>query len=198
MRILGLFLAIVTVFAASAHAQESVGRAVVEGKVIILYSDGTWEFEAVDTDCSVVAKDITFCSNSDGWEKVSNASADAAASFRLDDRNYGMVIDEALGIEDGMDKEFMTGAVIYNVAVGAGITESEVVTMDIDDGTLFGRDARTIIYGAAVDGLDVIYVNSILFSKNRTIQMVSYSVGRELTDQQIETHQSFVSTIDIK
>lgn len=198
MRIFGLLLAISIMIVVPANAQESVGRAIVDGKVVILYGDGTWQFETVEEGCSAVAKGIAFCSSSAGWEKVSNASADAAATFRLDDRNYGMIIDELLGITDGMDKEFMTSAVIYNVAVGAGIAESEVVTMDIKDQTLFGRDARTITYAAAVDGLDVIYVNSIVFSDKRTVQVVTYSIGQELTDQMKETHESFVSTIDLE
>ena len=198
MKFLGLLAAIIILGMPWATAQESVGKAVVDGKVVVLYSDGTWQYESGEAGCSPIAKGITVCPGNEGWMKASNASADAAATFRLDDRNYAMIIDEKLGVADGLNKEFMTKAVITNVAIGANIPESEVLTMNIEDGQLFGRDKRTITYGAPIDGLDVVYVNSVVFSENRTLQILTYSIGKVFTDEMGANHQSFISTIKVE
>ena len=180
-------------------AQEAVGRAMVDGKTVILFSDFSWEYESAgDAECQVISRELSFCGSSLKWRAMPNEGGEVAAMYRYDDRNYAMVVVEDLGIEDGLTKDFMRKAVIENAASGAGVPVSAVTVFENTD-TMFGEsEAVFVAYGLAVDNLPIVYANTIVTKPNSSYQLITYAVGRELTDEQKVLHVDFIDSMQLK
>ena len=123
-------------------AQTKVGATVIEGKVVELFSDGTWRYEMDGgSKCRPLTRTLTMCDREGNWTNTTNSNADAVAMFTYDDRNFALVITEALGTEDGLSRKYMRRAVIETAAAGAGIAHSEVVVFKSEDWEFLSRDA---------------------------------------------------------
>ena len=76
----------------TAAAQDIVGKGKVDGKRVVLLSDGSWRYDSsVGTVCSVVAKLAEFCANPKDWYSFATADTVIGESytFRHDAETYG-------------------------------------------------------------------------------------------------------------
>ena len=181
-----------------AIAQTPVGTAEVNGRQVIIYDNNSWAFAAQENsteDCFNIIEGLFFCGHILGWGATTKLSPDAAASFRLDDRNYFMVIHEGLGIEEGISLDFMQEAVLRNVAVGAGVNEQDVAVHSVDEFQLFDDTARRIVYGAKVSGLDFLYYNTVFVAPNDTLQFLTFTIGKEPKPEFMRTHTDAINAL---
>lgn len=182
--------------AQSATAQEVLGRALIEGRNIAIFDDGTWEYtERGDDECDLIARNVSFCGENAGWEPSVPPNADVAATYRFDDRHYGQMIIEGLGTNDGLTAAAMRDIVIQNAAAVIGGTTKDIAVLETYLSRVSGQTLETIVYALAIDGLDVVYANGIFTSPDRTMQLMTFAIGTEFTARHRELHDEFLSEI---
>ncbi len=182
-----------------AMAQNILGQSQFQGRTVILNDDFTWSYVEQSSgstgDCFAMTGPYVFCGKPLGWGATTKLSPDAAASFRLDDRNYGAVIREGLGTNDGFSLEFMEKAMITNLATAAGLGEADIPTYSSEDFEIFGIPARRVVYGGVINGLSVIYYNTVWVSDAETIQFFTFTIGEEPTDDAMALHVNSIQAV---
>jgi hypothetical protein len=178
-------------------AQNKVGTALVGGEKVELFADQTWKFAASaskgDANCSVVAAGLTFCGKTRGWDSINNSSAEISGQFMLDSRNFGLLIVENIGAVDGVTPKMMRSIVVENFAAGTGGPAGDVVIFSVDNSELDGRAAETVVYGGSLNGLDVVFRNSIVLEDRRVLQVATYAIEAQPTENSEKLHNEFVS-----
>jgi hypothetical protein len=181
------------------HAQEVLGRSIVEGRSITILADGTWEYtDAADPTCDSIYRGVEFCGGAAGWQRTTPPNAEISASYRFDDRHYGQMIIEALGEEDGLTSKAMRQIIIQNAAAATGVQPSDIAVIDVYPIVFAGREIETIVYTFDVEGLNVVFANAISTSPRRTMQLMTYAIGSEYTDQHRSLHETFLSEIKLQ
>ena len=194
-----LKIALVTLgllLAPSVMAQDVVGRALIDGKRVELLSDQTWRFEdqaAAPAGCKNVHARLQFCGSTTQWQTAQPANADIVAAYRHDDRNYAQFIVEGIGTNDGMTPEFMRNVVIENAATATGQSKEDIVVIGIEDAQIDGKDGETVIYQFRVDGLQVVFANTIVVTEDLTVQAMTYSVAPGYNDTQRALTADFIA-----
>lgn len=170
----------------AAIAQSAVGKAVVAGKTVTLFDDGTWKYaDAVDPSaqgaCDAVTPSVQFCGTALGWAATPPGSPEINAAYRIDARHYAQYLIEDLGSDDGLTAEFMRQVVLDNAKMATGNTP-EVI--DVQPVTLGALTGDTVVYKANINGLDVVFANSVFVEPKRVMQIMTYAIGSEYTPQQ--------------
>lgn len=195
-----IILGLGSALALPAISQNVLGQSQFQGRTVILNDDFTWSFDeqtagADLSDCFNVIGPYVFCGKNLGWGATNKLSPDAAASFRLDDRNYLAVIQEGLGTNDGFSLDFMQDAMVTNLATAAGLNEQDIPVYSVDDMDLFGIPARRVVYGGEISGLPVIYYNTVWVTDVETIQFFTFTIGKEPTETAMQLHNQSVAAV---
>lgn len=195
MRLAVLALAGCLATAAPALAQSAVGKAVVGGKTVTLFDDGTWKYaDATSGAATAVCTDITpgvqFCNGSLDWMPSPAASAEINAAYRIDARHYAQYLIEDLGSDDGITADFMRQVVLDNAKMATGNT-AEVI--DVQPAKLGGLTGDTVIYKVAINGVDVVFANAVFVEPKRVMQIMTYAIGTEYTPQHAGFQADFLT-----
>jgi hypothetical protein len=165
-------------------AQAVVGKAVVGGKTVTLFDNGTWKYATAageaPTGCTEVTATVQFCGGALGWGRTQPSSAEITAAYRIDARHYAQYLIEDLGSDDGVTAEFMRQVVLDNAQMATGNTP-EVI--DVKPAALGGLTGDTVIYAVNINGLDVVFANSVFVEPKRVMQIMTYAIGDEYTPQ---------------
>ena len=195
MKLGSLVLVACLALSSLAHAQSAVGKAVVGGKTVTLFDDGTWKFaDALDPStpaaCEAVTPTVQFCGAALGWTTTPPASAEINASYRIDARHYAQYLIEDLGSDDGLTADFMRQVVLDNAQMATGNTP-EVI--DVQSVTLGALSGDTVVYKVKINGLDVVFANSVFVQPKRVMQIMTYAIGGEFTPQHAGYQADFLS-----
>jgi hypothetical protein len=195
------FVALSVCATGRAIAQEVVGTSVVDGSTVELLNDQTWRYrdneDAVD-DCENLSLGVQFCGQSKGWVPMPKPNAMINAAYRFDSLHYGQIIIEALGTDQGVDLKFMREAVLQLAASATGVSVEQIPVPDTYTSTVSGLSGETIVYQVNVNGVDSVFVNTIVLGPNRVIQMMSYTLTDTFTEEQRIRHADFLSAIKIE
>lgn len=197
------FLAVLTLFATSilapAQAQESVGKTQVDGHTVTLFANQTWRYDAnsASGDCTQVTIDFSFCGDPKFWQYTQPVETDIVAQYRIDDRSYALFVHEGLGANDGMSLEFMKKAVIVNAAAAASVNPNEIIVLEARQVEIDGQAAEKQTYILSLDGLTLVFSNSILVTDNYSLQAITYVIGKNDTEQGAQLHTDFLAQIDL-
>lgn len=182
-------------------AQSKIGTAFANGKKIEIFSDFTWKYEETspkNEECESLTPSLSFCGATTGWHRLNNHDPELTAQFRLDDRTYAIFIAEDIGAADGMSLGLLKDAAIENFAFGANISPSEVTVFDVYSENNHLGDIETVVYGGKIQGLDIVFKNSISLKKNRSYQMATYRVDAVPTEAHDTIHRNFLDKIAVK
>ena len=182
-----------------AFAQTVLGRSVVDGRSFELLSDQTWRYSDSDAaaGCTVFDLGLSFCDADSPWQRTDFESSEVAAQYRVDDRHYSQFVIEGLGALDGFTPEFMRRAVVDNAAAAAGGDATAVAVLDVSDETVDSIPGETIIYHTVIDGLNVVYFNTVIILDAITYQLISFSINRDITERHIELHDDLIARLRI-
>ncbi|MEP2947832.1 MAG: hypothetical protein ABJN11_09520 [Lentilitoribacter sp.] len=184
---------------APSYGAAEIGKALIDGKIVILYDDKTWRFEdetEVSSACERLSDRIDFCKGSTPYEQIAPANNELLGQFRKDDRNYAMIIEEEVGSKDGMTLEFMRNA-IYENQIAGGVKKEDIIIIDTDEGEEFGQDATFVAMATSLDGLKLVYAYTIMISETTSVQLITYALGQELTDEVVNNHDEFLDLVRI-
>ena len=184
---------------AQLQARDLVGTGFIEGKIVQLFSDGTWAYlvESSDPDCKFVHELVEFCKTDMRWRPQSGVTFDFDKLYSHDERHYGGLIIEEIGTADGNSIEGMITTVLTFAADAAGVTIEQIPVHSVAETQLDGFDAKTVVYGARIDGINYVYANSIIVEELLTIQALTWSVGKEFSAKHQELTSDFLSGIRI-
>lgn len=178
-----------------ALAQSAVGKAVVGGKTVTLFDDGTWKYADAATagtpaGCEDVTRAVQFCGAALGWSSTAPPSPEINAAYRIDARHYAQYLIEELGSDDGLTAEFMRQVVLDNAQMATGVTP-EVI--DVQSATLGSLTGDTVVYKAKVSGLDVVFANSIFVQPKRVMQIMTYAISGDYSPQHADYQAEFLA-----
>ena len=115
--------------------------------------------------------------------------------YRHDDRHYGYFIIEDIGLNDGLSIETLRSSALEGIAEQAGVTAAQIPVLQVTAVTVDGIDAETMVYGGRVDGLTFVYANTMVLTRDTTLQALTHSVGTEFTDKHQDLHNRFLEDI---
>ena len=179
---------------------EKVGTGIVDGKIIDIFDDFTWDYQNKNSSslrCQSLDKSISFCKDSD-WEKMPNPLAGQLATFATKSGDeYGIIISEPFGILDGVKPSLMRDAIIFNLANATGIGEADIPILHLSEASFGGLDVERIALQGDLEGLKLTYVYTILIADSVTLQIITYSVSKDYGYKEAEIHESFLETLRI-
>ena len=195
MKLASLILVACLALPGVALAQSAVGKAIVNGKTVTLFDDGTWKYadaapSTTPGACEDVTPTVQFCSAALGWATTPPASPEINAAYRIDARHYAQYLIEDLGSDDGLTADFMRQVVLDNAQIATGNTP-EVI--DVQPVTLGALTGDTVIYKARINGLDVVFANSVFVEPKRVMQIMTYAIGGDFTPQHAGYQADFLA-----
>lgn len=184
-------LVLFTIVAMPVWAQDLVGKALVKGREVELFSDNTWRFSDKEvTDCRTLSTKVAFCGSASEWQNAAKPSPDILAAFRHDATSYGQYIVEDLGTAQGLTLP----AVRQFVLDFAGqISGEPPVVISTEPVSLGGLTGETIVYGFSISGLQTVYSNSILLGENTLLQVMTYQLSDVFTPEHEALHAAFLA-----
>ncbi|MBL4628505.1 MAG: hypothetical protein JKY00_10800 [Roseicyclus sp.] len=200
--VLAALLAI-TLMSGPVLAQSAVGRSSIEGRTVTLLSDGTWRYDVpiasgAGAACTFMAFEIYFCGDRSDWAVNPGNNPLAQSEFRLNDRSYGALIAESIGVQDGATNELYRRAIIENAARSVGVPSASIPIIEIYDVTLQDTLLETLVYHINIDGLDFVFANSVLLAETYSAQFTSYHIGSAFTSENRAAHASFLASFNIE
>ncbi|MEM7722285.1 MAG: hypothetical protein AAF376_07910 [Pseudomonadota bacterium] len=196
-------LALAVILAApSATAQEPIGRAVIDGREVVLYSDFSWDFASADeadaSDCTFVDHPISFCGDTSVFVPVRDSgNPDVDAMFRVSDRLFAMLIVEDFGRDVGVTEEALTQIVIENLASAAGVSTADIRILETEDARVSNTNRPSIVYGGELDGVSIVYANTLVVEADHSAQLITYSIGSTYSDAHRRVNERFLQAIRI-
>ena len=187
-RVVGLVALVLMAFAVSpALAQQVVGRGEVNGREIVIYDNGTWDFAAGGGSGPVKARrdpcaglfkiesenaPLTYCLNSDNW--VRNPPEGAFEGYyrtQADDIYFGVIVETVQ-----LELKPFRQAILTNAQQGAGLNEIEVRR----EGqiTVNGTVWQTIDYVAEIGELTLSFRNFYMSENDVSIQAIFWTEER--------------------
>ena len=195
------FISILSVlFLPSFLYAEKVGTGIVDGQIIDIFDDFTWDYQNKNLSslkCQILDKNISFCKGSN-WEKMPDPLLGQLATFATKNGDeYGIIISEPYGLSDGVKPSLMRDAIIFNLANATGIGEADIPILHLSETSFGGLDGERISLQGDLEGLKLTYVYTILIADSVTLQIITYSVSKDYGYQEAEIHESFLETLRI-
>ena len=184
---------------AVSQAQSVVGSSIVDGQKVVLFADQTWSFEnARTTDCSVISAHLEFCGYMRGWIEITGQPDQDVSVFNVQTNTYGVAISENLGSNHGLSSNVMRRAILENAALAAGSPNVDIPVLGVEPQTLLGIDGETMFYFVSLQGLEVLFAASVIILPERTIQLISYGFGRQITPELRANHLNFIQLFNLR
>jgi len=180
--VLMVILCLATQFNASA---EQVGTAVVNGRIVILESDGTWRYKDDDearasSNCDTV-HGLELCLADAGWSKITQPGGDFAVSYAKAGRYYFGLIHEGYGKKDGYTYNFLQDAILANAAAAGGVQPKDVPILDTKTDVAAFPGFRSITYNPTLNGTPFVFHNLYKIYEDKAIQMVFWGLGKSFS-----------------
>ncbi|CUH83193.1 hypothetical protein [Thalassovita mediterranea] len=185
---------------AAASAQEVVGTSAVGGKRVHLYSDGTWEYAKESGEvsrCVALHKSVDFCGSILNWRPV-KARGDFSNMFLHSDRIQSGLLIEELGTNDGFSVEYMRTVALEAAAEASGVDVSQIPVLGFYDVQIGETAAENMVYGASIDGLKIVYSNTIIVADTLTLQAIVWSIGDDYTEEHQKWNADFLENLRVR
>lgn len=182
-----------------APAQSLVGKTVVEGREVELFSDHSWRY-AIDLppECTTLGPKVAFCGSKDDWTPSQRPNPQVLAAYRRSSAQYGQLIVEDLGRDQGLTEEVVRSAIISTARADTG---SEPTVISNDPVTHDGLSGETLVYRAVSAGFDTVFSITYLLGKGTLLQVITYEIGiggPEYTETHKANHAAFLAATKVQ
>lgn len=171
---------------------KQVGTAVVNGRIVILDSDGTWKYQDevkakagggnIEKAGCEKLEHFQLCLKTTGWTKA-NLPGDFIGSYTTDQRYFIGIVYEPSGFNDGYTYEFLQQAIIQNAASASGTDPAKVPILDSKENATELEGYHSVTYSPVINGAPFIFHNIFRIYPDRAVQFAFWTVGREYTDE---------------
>jgi hypothetical protein len=179
MKVLFCILLVLATASGAGHAAaEKVGQAIVDGRVVILKSDGTWHFRdegAQQSGCESISR-FSVCLQKNEWSRLPK-TADFSAIFSRGNRYYFGIISEPTGSNQGIEENVLQKIILENAARGGNTTVENVTVHDVVDTVNDKLGLRGVVYSVSIGGAPIVYYNAFRVYKDQSVQFVFWMIG---------------------
>ena len=178
------------------NAQTVVGKALVDGKEVELFSDQSWRF-TVETapDCATITPKLTFCGNPAHWTVSPRPAPIVAAAYKFNGTTYGQFVIEDIGTALGLTPETARAAVLQVVKATSNM---EPTVMSVETTDFQGQPTETVVYRVKTSGLDVVYANTLFLGKATLAQIMTYEISADYSETHKAAHAEFLAATQVK
>lgn len=177
-----------------------IGTTVIGSKRVQLLSNNTWRFEETapgSEGCVPINSVLSFCGSILKWRPTATHGTEFLRLFQHDTRNYGGIIYEEIGMDDGLDLDNLRAIIIENAALFSSVPVEEIPVLNVVDTSVDDVPGETITYGVRVNGLSFVYQNTIVSGARTSIQFVTWGIGQELSDDMQSLHANFIESLQL-
>ena len=139
------------------------------------------------TSCQFDGTNVKLCGVPSDWKAVA-PRARAAAEFHRNDGFFAQLIIDAAGSDQAFTLSTAADEVIRNSQHSMGGGGFEVLMRGKNSGI---RSSEIVVYRAQLEGIPFIFANTIYVGKRETIQLVTWRISDELTDEDRAAHLDF-------
>jgi len=194
-----LFL-LLAVLCFSSFGAEVVGEAFIDGRKVILKSDGSWDYskssaEVESGDCDTVGEYL-LCLNQTGWAEAT-PHGDMQLMYQRGDIFFG-VVSEGIGREDGVSYSLLRDHVLKVLADRANKPVSSINQIDHTEDFAGLGGSETIVYASEIDGLPVVYHNTMKILPGQTVQFIVFTVGSRSSAEVDAAARSVIENIRLR
>lgn len=185
-------------FALPALAQSVVGTSVVDGKVVALYSDGTWRAagDTATSGCTDLSAGMQFCPTDPKWQRIRASTPQVDATFQYDDRHYGQFVVEEIGKADGLTAEGLREAVLTNAEGASG---KPAAVLDVTPSEVAGLPAETMTYVVEFQGTQFVFATTTVLTDHLTAQIQTWQLGgAPYTETHRKLHADFLTATRVE
>jgi len=197
-----LILPVLLCCATVAPAQEIVGEAEIDGQTVTLFSDFSWDFASdggPTSDCLFNEPPITFCGAPSIYENVlMTGNPDVDAMYRVSDTTFAMLIVEGFGENLGITEDSLAEIVLENLGMAMGVPGSQVTVLERSTTRIGNQDYPTIVYSGDINGLPIVYSNTLVVQPERNAQLITYELGETYSEDHRRVNERFLSAIEIE
>lgn len=200
-----LFIALVLLTAVSGISQvmaEQVGSAIVNGRIVVLDSDGTWRYQdeagqsSQGSGCETI-EGADFCLSKINWKKT-DGSGDFAGLYVFANKYYFGVIFEPLGSDDGYTYEFLQDAILANAAAATGSNAKQVPVVNTSTNVEGKPEFRSITYNPTINGTPFVFHNVFKIYPKKAVQLVFWGLGTTVSSDFQGKIDEALANIDFK
>lgn len=179
----------------TASSAKQVGTAVVNGRIVVLDSDGTWKYQdqagggSGKAGCETL-EHVELCLGTSGWKKAS-LPGDFIGSYTTGGKYFIGIVYEPSGSKDGYNYEFLQQAIIQNAASASGTDVANVPILESKEKAVELEGFRSVTYSPTINGAPFIFHNIFKIYPDRAVQFAFWTIGREYTDEFREKVENF-------
>jgi hypothetical protein len=187
--------------AVTASSARQVGTAVVNGRVVILDSDGTWKCQdqaggsggSARSSCETL-EHIKLRLDASGWVNAT-LPGDFIGSYSTAGKYFIGIVYERSGSNDGYTYEFLQQAIVQNAAAAAGTGPENIPVLDSNTEAAELNGFRSVTYILTIKGAPFVFHNIFKIYPDRAVQFAFWSIGREYTDDFREQVEKFTQGV---
>lgn len=112
-----------------------------------------------------------------------------------DNLQYGVIIEEKIGLRDGLTEEYMLNAIEENM-VASGARKKEIVVVDRQKSELGEREATQMAYLLKLNGLNFTFMSTFGMSEDTTLQFITWTTGKQLERKNQDLHADFLGQFE--
>lgn len=178
-------------------AKDLLGTTHLNGKEVQLFDDGTWSYAGEQAgDCIALSTQIEFC-DTDGLWRAEQTTGDFATLFSSGPNTIAGVIVEDTGSQAGINLDFMRLMALENAASASGVAKEDIPVLHSQSSDIAGHPAETLVYGARINDVGVIFANTFVILDQQTLQVVVWEFGETYTDDHRMRTEHFLSNLKI-
>lgn len=207
MKRTALSLVAATLFVTSAGLAiaDEAGRVQLNGREVILQSDGTWKYSDAETaaasaDCGagqgVASKKlpVSFCLPQ-GWRMMANPSESMEFEAVQNEKDiYVGLITERTSMNDAAIRD----AVLYNAASAAGIKQADVPVVLEEKRTFAGQDWNYIVYDVTFTGATFRFANYYKALGDKGSTQLVFWASKGYFDEDKAQEEAVAATLNLK
>ncbi len=150
-------------------------------------------------DCALVEGPFRFCGTSPQFTLAPQAdNADVTAYYVTPEAIQAVAIIETAGRADGLTIDALQAEALEILSVSAGIPAGDIPILGRASVTIDGQDHPNFVYFGNVDGVGIVYSNSIVLLDGAVAQFVTLDIGATTyTSRHRALHDRFVSNVQV-
>jgi hypothetical protein len=172
----------------TASLARQVGTAVVNDRIVILDSDGTWKYKdeagsggSKKAGCETL-EHIELCLEASGWKKA-NLPGDFIGSYTNDGKYFVGIVYEPSGSNDGYTYDFLQKAIIQNATSASDKEQTMVPVLDSKKEVPELEGFHSITYSPTINGASFVFHNIFKIYPDHAVQFAFWTIGREYTNE---------------
>ncbi len=163
----------------------------------VVPKDGEDETAAVP--CPLILTPIRFCGASPEFVLTpQNDNADVTSYYATPEGIQAIAIVEELGINDGLTISSLQSAALEILSQSSGQVVSKIPILGRASVTIAGTTWPNFVYSGTIDGISIVYSNSIVLFDDSLAQFVTLEVGvTTYSPRHRDLHTRFLANVQV-